>query len=550
MKFKYLSMALVAAFLLIGSIVSAQNRIYIEDAEYKAGENGLEILVLADHDFELAGVSFSFTFDSNVLEITGIEAAGVTANADFISELNAAQIATINTREGGHFGTVQETEYDSPGNEKYVAAGNAHVVGRILFNTKDVSRTTTNISLVDDISGYPAGTTNALVDSTGTTYRSGSDNPLVLSGAELTVDPLEPEIQLIEDNNGRDGGEFTVVGLNFGEPGLAVRVCDRPAAFSLSGDEQTLTITAPVCPTCPDDEECWAELEITNENGSDSEALGFRYDPLPVPVIGEPSNGSNEGEAGKQFFIPVSNIDGDITVTLCDVVLQEGSDYNKLGSTTLSITAPECGIPGWSPLVVTNEFGTAIRNEGFNYISDGGDPPEISGISLNTGKAGDLFFIAGNHFIVDGQDPTVRVCGVEADLGAVVTNTSIQVIAPACGEDGWAPAQVITADGQVTETEGFFYEPTIGTPFVRGNANDDAEGAVDISDVITILTDRFLGEPAPAPCADALDVNDDGTIDISDPVALLAHLFLGTFDIPAPFPAPGLDPSNDTLPEC
>ena len=57
MKFKYLSMALVAAFLLIGSTVSAQNRIYIEDAEYKAGENGLEILVLADHDFELAGVS-------------------------------------------------------------------------------------------------------------------------------------------------------------------------------------------------------------------------------------------------------------------------------------------------------------------------------------------------------------------------------------------------------------------------------------------------------------------------------------------------------------
>jgi IPT/TIG domain-containing protein/FG-GAP repeat protein/dockerin type I repeat protein len=80
--------------------------------------------------------------------------------------------------------------------------------------------------------------------------------------------------------------------------------------------------------------------------------------------------------------------------------------------------------------------------------------------------------------------------------------------------------------------------------FLRGDANRD--GAVDISDAVTIISFFFIGGETPA-CQDAVDVNDSGTIDLSDAIYLLGSLFLGQPAPLAPFPDAGQDPTPDDL---
>ncbi len=66
---------------------------------------------------------------------------------------------------------------------------------------------------------------------------------------------------------------------------------------------------------------------------------------------------------------------------------------------------------------------------------------------------------------------------------------------------------------------------------VRGDAN--ADGQVDISDPLGLLSYFFLGSKAPA-CLGAGDFNLDGKLDLTDPIAILGTLFLGA-------PTPGGD---------
>jgi hypothetical protein len=80
--------------------------------------------------------------------------------------------------------------------------------------------------------------------------------------------------------------------------------------------------------------------------------------------------------------------------------------------------------------------------------------------------------------------------------------------------------------------------------FRRGDTN--ADGAIDISDGITLLTYLFADAPAP-PCEDSGDANDDGRIDLADAVKVLGHLFRGEGALPAPFAVCGADPTSDGL---
>lgn len=67
-----------------------------------------------------------------------------------------------------------------------------------------------------------------------------------------------------------------------------------------------------------------------------------------------------------------------------------------------------------------------------------------------------------------------------------------------------------------------------------GNVNDDAGGAVDLSDLIYFVNFLFLGGPAPA-CSGAANINGDVgcALDLSDLIYLVNFLFLGG---PAPMP--------------
>jgi hypothetical protein len=164
-----------------------------------------------------------------------------------------------------------------------------------------------------------------------------------------------------------------------------------------------------------------------------------------------------------------------------------------------------------------------------------------------SGFPGDEFFIVGKQFNRPGL--SVSVCGMPVvDFDLLEDGHTIRLAAPACDIVGFAPVEVCNIFGCVVEAKGFKYSRE-RIPFRRGDANNDE--VVDISDPIVILGDLFLGEPATAPCRDALDANDDGGVDISDAIFLLAFLFVGADESPyPPFSKPGLDPTPDTLPEC
>jgi len=222
------------------------------------------------------------------------------------------------------------------------------------------------------------------------------------------------------------------------------------------------------------------------------------------------------------------------------------------GSTVLNlVNVPGSGSTPSKLNVMTNANGDSVAPS--PTLVDGtltlqqpsSNAPIIDSFLQNSGLAGQQFVISGQNF--DAPGLAVEVCGVTV-AHTLLPDDSIQVNAPACGSTGWAAVEVCTNNGCDTEAEGFFYEESGGTTFVRGNSNNDA--TVDLSDAVAILNDLFLGQPATAPCRDALDSNDSGATDISDGVFILNFLFLGGAPIPAPYPDPGLDPTVDALPDC
>ena len=79
--------------------------------------------------------------------------------------------------------------------------------------------------------------------------------------------------------------------------------------------------------------------------------------------------------------------------------------------------------------------------------------------------------------------------------------------------------------------------------FVRGDAN--ADGGINIADVVTELNLLFLGMPVL--CLDASDSNDDGGIDIADPIYLVWYILGSGPPPPLPHPLCGPDPTADPL---
>lgn len=84
-----------------------------------------------------------------------------------------------------------------------------------------------------------------------------------------------------------------------------------------------------------------------------------------------------------------------------------------------------------------------------------------------------------------------------------------------------------------------------GEPFIRGDAN--ADGGLDVADAIRTLGYLFGGQSV-TDCLRAFDANDDGDVNVADAIRVLGYLFSGGADLPAPFPACGLDLTPDALP--
>ncbi len=122
----------------------------------------------------------------------------------------------------------------------------------------------------------------------------------------------------------------------------------------------------------------------------------------------------------------------------------------------------------------------------------------------------------------------------------------------ACVDDGGAydstrcpEAQDESLDRNVLTLEEF----ELMTPeplFLRGDVNWDDR--VDIGDCVQILDALFQDAAHGAlDCRDAADTNDDGAVEISDVVSVLSYLFLGGRSPPPPIAAIGEDPTGDGL---
>jgi hypothetical protein len=83
----------------------------------------------------------------------------------------------------------------------------------------------------------------------------------------------------------------------------------------------------------------------------------------------------------------------------------------------------------------------------------------------------------------------------------------------------------------------------IGGPgsFVRGDA--DGNSRLNVLDPLRILRHLFAGQRLA--CEDHGDVDDSGAVNVTDAIVLLGYLFQRGSPPPAPFPAPGFDPTAD-----
>ncbi|MBI4602090.1 MAG: hypothetical protein HY721_09030, partial [Planctomycetes bacterium] len=87
--------------------------------------------------------------------------------------------------------------------------------------------------------------------------------------------------------------------------------------------------------------------------------------------------------------------------------------------------------------------------------------------------------------------------------------------------------------------------PSPPSPQFR-RADVDGNGGLEITDAIRLLCFLFLGCHAP-PCPDAADADDNGELEITDAIRILGFLFLGAPPPRAPFPACGVDLTDDGL---
>jgi hypothetical protein len=167
--------------------------------------------------------------------------------------------------------------------------------------------------------------------------------------------------------------------------------------------------------------------------------------------------------------------------------------------------------------------------------------PAITGVSPETVESGGTIVITGTDF---HQGLAVLFNGSIA-AAAVTYNESadparILAALPPALEPGSATVIVRNIDGQASDPFPLEVVPPL-PQFIRGDANLDS--VVDLSDAVKILLYLFAG--GSAPCLDALDVDDSGAINLTDATRNLAFIFQGGAPPPAPFPAPGPDPTGE-----
>ncbi len=79
--------------------------------------------------------------------------------------------------------------------------------------------------------------------------------------------------------------------------------------------------------------------------------------------------------------------------------------------------------------------------------------------------------------------------------------------------------------------------------FIRGDSNGD--GKLSLADIFTSLRVLYGAPLTERACLDAADVDDSGELNTTDIIRLVTFIFYNTGFPPAPFPEPGVDPTED-----
>jgi hypothetical protein len=170
-------------------------------------------------------------------------------------------------------------------------------------------------------------------------------------------------------------------------------------------------------------------------------------------------------------------------------------------------------------------------------------PVKIEGFTPNIGYfiGGDLVTITGTGFTTPEATSLVFFSEDEDPLPLtdiqVISENEMTALTPASPRLGVYSVRVENDRGTDQMADVFDYG------FIRGEVN--ADGQIDLSDGVVILSYLFLpGSDIPI-CLDAADATDDAQIDVSDGIRIFGFLFIGTEPPSDPFDTPGYDPTDD-----
>ena len=347
------SAAIVGVLIATVSLMAA-NSFEVTGRNIVQATTGAEISIRADLDQDIYGFSVSLNFDPDDITITSVRLGSA------VSPLEPEFSAGVVDNETGQFshGVVFALSEDRI-NTRLQSADDLEVLVLVV----DVSNTPGSTT-IDLANGNTPGRLNVMTDGQGNSVSPGPS----LNDGTINIIDMAPRMDTFLNNSGGSGTVFTIVGSNFEQPDLTVRVCGNDAEYEVLANGQSLQVTAPRCAVVGP-----AQVEVCTVRGCARDSNGFNYTVADIaPII--TSVISNSGRPGTIFFADARNLNDPaaISVKLCGV----DADFRVLPGgailTTLQITAPDCGSGGWSELEICNAFGCDTLTEGFDYDVVGG----------------------------------------------------------------------------------------------------------------------------------------------------------------------------------
>ena len=252
------------------ALARAENRFFVPDGvPLTVGQPG-QIQLMCDNDVTVLGFSFGVSLETTKLELTGVTNVGTVAqDADFYEGQSNAGTAG--------FGCVFDTDGDF--SVQRLSAGTNQVMAILTVNVVAAAPGTTTVVFEEVSISRPVK--NVMTNTDGFSIKPGGGGPLELTlvNGTITIDPAPPDpvpvINGCDPTAGLAGQQFTILGAEFDQDGLAVSVCGVPATFDPpTADGTRLLVTAPACDTVGP-----ADVEVTTVFGTATSMGCFTYEP-------------------------------------------------------------------------------------------------------------------------------------------------------------------------------------------------------------------------------------------------------------------------------